>query len=52
VFGIIAFVCLIGYSITMPHPLTGNGNEMLSDICFMSFIAFAGLSFIFNMKDK
>jgi len=25
---------------------------MLSDIFFMSFIAFAGLSFIFNMKDQ
>jgi len=49
--GIIAFACLIGFGITMPHPLTG-GNEMLNDIYFYSFGAFAGLTIILNTDNK
>jgi hypothetical protein len=49
--GIIAFVCLVGYSLTMPHPLVG-GNETLSDIYFLAFVAFAGLTVILNMDNK
>jgi len=49
--GIIAFFCLVGYSITMPHPLFG-GSETASDIYFILFCLFGGLSFILHMDNK
>ena len=45
-------MCLVGYSLTMPHPLHDNGNEVLSDIYFLAFGAFAGLTFILSMNDR
>jgi len=49
--GIIALVCLAGYSLTMPHPWIG-GDETLSDIYFLAFVAFAGLTAILHMDNK
>jgi len=49
--GIIAFMCLVGYSVTVPHPLTG-GNEMISDIYYYLFCLFAGLTVILDMENK
>jgi len=50
--GIIAFVCLVGYSITMPMPGLNGGNETWSDIYFLAFMAFAGLTVVLNMDNK
>jgi len=35
----------------MPHPLFG-GDETLSDIYFLAFVAFAGLTVVLSMDNK
>ena len=52
IFGIVAGVCLVGHALYMPHPILTDGNETVSDIFYILFMVFAGLTLLSHWENK